>query len=69
MDNGVTRVNAFRLASSGKGWRRLTDSRQAKQAMPVAWCDALGLVGTANHHAAFSLVGNRRDTRSVRPAV
>ncbi len=42
---------------------------QAKQAMPVAWFDALGLIGMADHHAALSLVGNRRDTRSVRPVV
>lgn len=67
--HGVTRANAFKLAASGKGWWRLTDSHQAKQAMPVAWFDALGLVGMANHHAALNLVGNRRDTRSVRPVV
>jgi RNA-directed DNA polymerase len=67
--NGVTRGNALKLASSGKGWWRLTDSQQAKQAMPIAWFDALGLVGLANHHAALNLVGNRRDTRSVRPVV
>jgi RNA-directed DNA polymerase len=67
--NGVTRGNALKLASSGKGWWRLTDSQQAKQAMPIAWFDALGLVRLANHHAALNLVGNRRDTRSVRPVV
>lgn len=69
MDNGVTRHSAFRLASSGKGWWRLTDSQQAKQAMPIAWFDTLGLTGLANHHAALNLVGNRRGTRSVRPVV
>jgi RNA-directed DNA polymerase len=67
--NGVTRGSAFKLASSGKGWWRLTDSQQAKQAMSVAWFDALGLTRMADHHAALNLVGNRRDTRSVRPVV
>jgi RNA-directed DNA polymerase len=67
--NGVRRPDAFRLASSGKGWWRLTDSKQAKQAMPGAWFDALGLAGLADHHATLNLVGNRRDTRSVRPVV
>jgi len=67
--NGVRRADAFRLASSGKGWWRLTDSKQAKTAMPVAWFDALGLTGMADHHAALNFVGNRRDTRSVRPVV
>jgi RNA-directed DNA polymerase len=67
--NGVTRSDAFKLAASGKGWWRLTDSQQAKQAMSIAWFDALGLVKMAAHHAALNLVGNRRDTRSVRPVV
>ena len=67
--NRVTRGNALKLASSGKGWWRKTNSQQAKQAMPVAWFDALGLVRMANHHATLNLVGNRRVTRSVRPVV
>jgi RNA-directed DNA polymerase len=69
MGNGVKRDNAVKLASSGKAWWRLTDSQQAKQAMPIAWFDALGLVRMADHHAALNLVGNRRGTRSVRPVV
>jgi len=67
--HGVTRANAIKLASSGKGWWRLTDSQQAKQAMPVAWFDAHGLTCMADHHVALNLAGNRRDTRSVRPVV
>jgi RNA-directed DNA polymerase len=67
--NGVTRSDAVKLAASGKGWWRMTDSQQAKRAMSVAWFDALGLVKMAAHHAALNLVGNRRDTRSVRPVV
>ena len=69
MEHGVKRDEAIKLASSGKGWWRLTDSQQAKQAMPNAWFDALGLVRMADHHAALNLAGNRRGTRSVRPVV
>jgi RNA-directed DNA polymerase len=60
MEGGVRRVEAFKVASSGKGWWRLTDSQQAKRAMPVAWFDTLGLTAMANHHAALNLGGNRR---------
>ncbi len=69
MKNGVSRESAWRLASSGKGWWRLAGTQQAKQAMPVRWFNALGLVSLAHHHAALNLVGNRRGTRSVRPVV
>lgn len=58
--NGVRRADAFKLASSGKGWWRLTDSQPPKRAMPVAWFDALGLTAMADCHAALNLVGNRR---------
>ena len=50
------------LASSGKGWWRLSDTQQAKRAMPVRWFDALGLVNLANYHAVLNVVGNRRGT-------
>jgi hypothetical protein len=30
--------------------------------MPIAWFDALGLIGMADHHAALNLVGTRRGT-------
>ncbi len=66
--NGVTRGNALKLASSEKGWWRLTNSQLAKQTMPIAWFDALGLTRLADHHAALNIVGNR-GTRSVLPVV
>jgi RNA-directed DNA polymerase len=60
---------ARKLASSGKGWWRLADSRQSKTAMTTAWFQASGLISLAAHHAALNLVGNRRDTWPVRPVV
>ena len=39
---GVPGGLAKRLASSGKGWWRLTSTEQAKTAMPNAWFDSLG---------------------------
>lgn len=62
MGHGVTRIGAIKLASSGKGWWRLTDTTQVKQAMSIAWFDELGLASMADHHAALNLAGNRRGT-------
>ena len=67
--NGVRARQAGQLASSGKGWWRLSSTEQAKRAMPNAWFEDLGLVSFAGHHAALNRVGNRRGTRSVRPVV
>jgi hypothetical protein len=44
--NGVKEKPAQQLASSGKGWWRLSSSQQAKWAMPNAWFEDLGLLGT-----------------------
>lgn len=57
---GVRRGEASKLASSGKGWWPLSDTEQAKRAMPIAWFEAVGLVSMAGHHAALNLAGNRR---------
>src|SRR5271157_3714062 len=62
MGHGVSRIGAIKLASSGKGWWRLADATQVKQAMSIAWFKALGLTSMAGHHAALNLVGNRRGT-------
>jgi RNA-directed DNA polymerase len=59
---GVRERPARQLASSGKGWWRLSNSEQAKRAMPIEWFDNLGLVTMAGHHAALNSVGNRRGT-------
>lgn len=61
-ENGVQDRPARQLASSGKGWWRLSNSGQAKTAMTNDWFDRLGLVRLADHHAALIRVGNRRGT-------
>jgi RNA-directed DNA polymerase len=60
--NGVRERPARQLASSGKGWWRLSNTEQAKTAMPNDWFDSIGLVRMADHHAALNRVGNRRGT-------
>jgi RNA-directed DNA polymerase len=60
--HGVLEVPARKLASSGKGWWRLTSSPQATKAMPTGWFARLGLTSLAAHHAALNLAGNRRGT-------
>ena len=60
--NGVKEQPARRVASSGKGWWRLSSTEQAKRAMPVRWFSELGLIEMAGHHAALNTVGNRRGT-------
>ena len=67
--NGVKDKPARQLASSGKGWWRLSSSQQAKWAMPNAWFEALGLLAMEDHHIALNRVGNRRGTGSVCPVV
>lgn len=62
LQQGVRERPARQLASSGKGWWRLSNSEQAKRAMPIEWFDNLGLVSLAGHHAAVNSVGNRRGT-------
>ena len=57
---GVEQAAARRVASSGKGWWRLSSTEQAKRAMPNAWLAGLGLISAAQHHAALNAVGNRR---------
>jgi len=57
---GVRERPARQLASSEKGWWRLSSSEQVKRAMPNEWFDNLGLVRMAGHHAALNSVGNRR---------
>jgi RNA-directed DNA polymerase len=57
---GIAEEGARKLAASGKGLWRLSNSHQAKQAMTNAWCRAQGLVSRAAHHDALNAVGNRR---------
>ena len=48
---GVPEGSAWMLAGSGKGWWRMAGSRQAHEAMSIAWFDALGLGQLARHAA------------------
>lgn len=41
---GVTPAQAWRLARSGKGWTRMSDTPQANQAMSLEWFRKQGLV-------------------------
>lgn len=61
-ENGVRERPARQLASSGKGWWRLSLSEQAKRAMPNDWFHALGLVSMVDRFGALNPVGNRRGT-------
>lgn len=61
-EKGVRERPARQLASSGKGWWRLSNTEQAKTAMPNDWFDDIGLVRMADRHAALNRVGNRRGT-------
>ena len=58
--NGVKEHPARRVASSGKGWWRLSSTEQAKTAMSGRWFDQRGLLRMVVHHAALNGVGNRR---------
>ena len=62
LKQGVRERPARQLASSGKGWWRLSNTEQAKRAMPIEWFDNLGLVTMTGRHAALNSVGNRRGT-------
>lgn len=67
--SGVAPDAAWRVASSGKGWWRLSATEQVKHAMSNRWFDEAGLFVAAQHHAALNAVGNRRGTWPVRPVV
>lgn len=41
---GIARWQAWRVAGSGKGWWRLANSPQLKQAMNIDWFNQLGLI-------------------------
>lgn len=58
--HGVEPWAARRVASSGKGWWRLSATEQANRAMSKQWFEARGLVAAAQHHAALNAAGNRR---------
>jgi RNA-directed DNA polymerase len=50
---GVTVANAWRTASSGKGWWRLADCPSAKDAMSNQWFEKLGLVNLVQRYVTL----------------
>jgi RNA-directed DNA polymerase len=50
MSRGVSRDQAYCLGSSGKGWWRLSRTRQAHKAMDKQWFEMIGLVRLARRY-------------------
>ena len=51
---GVPWQRAWALAASGKGWWRKTKTPQAKEAMPIAWLRAQGLVSMEQRYVTLN---------------
>ena len=58
--NGIQVRYARRLASSGKGWWRLSGSQPANEAMTLRWFEEFGLVSLSAHYDSAKPAGNRR---------
>ena len=54
LSRGLDRDAAWTLAGSGKGWWRLSSSRQAHQAMDRSWFRELGLISLQDEWARLS---------------
>jgi RNA-directed DNA polymerase len=52
---GVSEENAKRLASSGKGWWRLSMTPPVSQAMNNAWFDKIGLINLTRQRALLNV--------------
>jgi RNA-directed DNA polymerase len=50
---GVSVVNAWKTALSGKGWWRLAGSPAAAQAMSNQWFESLGLVNLVQQYGTL----------------
>ena len=62
---GLSKVAAWTLALSGKGWWRLANTPQASRAMPTKWFASLGLLSLAAQHAALLPLRKPPDTLST----
>ena len=58
--NGAPVLDAWKVALSGKGWWRLSDTFVFRRAMSPRWFETHGLVSLAGRHAALQPAGNRR---------
>ena len=58
--NGAPVLAAWKVALSGKGWWRLSDTFIFRRAMSPQWFADHGLVSLAGHHAKLQPAGNRR---------
>ena len=57
---GVEVPNAWKVALSGKGFWRLSDTKAFRRATSLQWFADHGLVSLAGHHAKLQPAGNRR---------
>lgn len=54
---------AWQLASSGKGWWRLSQSPQTQQALSNQWFNTLGLINLQTLHATYHNADRNRRIR------
>lgn len=59
---GVPTQRAWTGGASSKGWWRTASCPPVKEAMPIVWFDALGLVQMAKRYETLQTSGNRRGT-------
>ena len=59
--NGARALDAWKVALSGKGWWRLSDTFVFRRAMSPQWFEKHGLVSLAGHYAKLQPAGNRLD--------
>ena len=57
---GAEVTQAWRVALSGKGWWRLSNTRPLNKAMSLQWFADRGLVSLQAHYVALQSAGNRR---------
>ncbi len=60
MDHGESASQAWLLASSGKGWWRLSRTPPVHRAMSIAWFQQQGLVSLVDRYLALQIKRNRR---------
>ncbi len=58
--HGVAVRPAWRVALSGNGWWRLSDTQAFRSAMSLQWFLDHGLINLSGHHAKLQPAGNRR---------